>query len=199
LPPCCRGGAVLLVSFDPERRGVFHDVGEHIIAGAIRREREWLNEHSVEVDPVGFAEQFGPMAEAGAALEREYVPHYAGSSIVVGPPGAVTGARERHSLLARPGHHLAPARLSDGREVFDALGDRFTLLAFDSAASLPGVRVVRDTLTDGRERYGSRLILVRPDQHVAWAGDVLPADPDALLRQVTGAPFARTGIGGPRP
>src|SRR6185437_5284950 len=67
--------------------------------------------------------------------------------------------------------------------VFEELGDGFALLAFDApdsavesfegaarALSVPLV-TLRDSLAGGRERYGARLILVRPDQFVAWAGD----------------------------
>lgn len=46
--------------------------------------------------------------------------------------------------------------------------------------------VVRDTLADGREEYGCRLALVRPDQFVAWAGAEAPDDVGAVLRTVTG-------------
>ena len=46
--------------------------------------------------------------------------------------------------------------------------------------------VVRDTLADGRTAYGHRLVLVRPDQYVAWAGDGAPDSVDAILRRVTG-------------
>jgi hypothetical protein len=35
--------------------------------------------------------------------------------------------------------------------------------------------------------YGSRLVLSRPDQHVAWRGDRLPADPLGLIDRVRGA------------
>ena len=34
--------------------------------------------------------------------------------------------------------------------------------------------------------YERNMILVRPDQHVAWRGDQLPADCDALLQLVAG-------------
>jgi hypothetical protein len=35
--------------------------------------------------------------------------------------------------------------------------------------------------------YGGGLVLSRPDQHVAWRGDSLPADPLALIDRVRGA------------
>jgi hypothetical protein len=34
--------------------------------------------------------------------------------------------------------------------------------------------------------YDRRLVLVRPDGHIAWRGDALP-DADALVARVTGA------------
>jgi hypothetical protein len=90
----------------------------------------------------------------------------------------------------------APQPLSSGRNVFEEPGRGFTLLAstddevdrFRVAAERGNVpfAVVRDTYADGREAYGSRLILVRPDQFVAWTGDEAPDDVDRLLRTVTG-------------
>ena len=37
-----------------------------------------------------------------------------------------------------------------------------------------------------RPRYGADLLLVRPDQHVAWRGDAAE-EPEALLARLTGA------------
>ena len=48
------------------------------------------------------------------------------------------------------------------------------------------LKVIRDSYDGGREAYGRRLILVRPDQFVAWSGDAAPDDADALLRKVSG-------------
>ena len=48
------------------------------------------------------------------------------------------------------------------------------------------MNVVRDTFKDGREAFERHLILVRPDQYVAWTGDGKPADLAALFAQVTG-------------
>ncbi len=78
------------------------------------------------------------------------------------------------------------------------MGSGFTLLAFgadDSAAAafeeaarfgkVP-LTVIRDSFSDGRTAYERRLILVRPDQYIAWCGDELPSDAGALLNRVTG-------------
>ena len=100
--------------------------------------------------------------------------------------------------VSRGDRALPPQQLSSGRNVFEELGRGFTLLAWDAdpvgviafeqAAATSGVplTVVRDTYADGRAAYGSRLILVRPDQFVVWVGDEPPADAAAVLRTVTG-------------
>jgi hypothetical protein len=102
------------------------------------------------------------------------------------------------SFKAEAGHHLAPKVLSSGRNVFEELGEVFTLLAFDAddravrsledaarATNVP-LKVVRDTYDGGREQYASRLVLVRPDQYVAWASDAAPSDVQALFARVAG-------------
>ena len=38
--------------------------------------------------------------------------------------------------------------------------------------------------------YPHKLALVRPDQHIAWRGDMLPPDPLALIDLVRGAAVA---------
>ena len=94
---------------------------------------------------------------------------------------------------------MTPQPLSSGRNVFEALSGGFTLLALDAgdasvrafqrAAGALGVplTVVADTRTGGREAYEARMVLVRPDQYVAWVGDAAPDDVDAaVLRRVTG-------------
>ena len=103
------------------------------------------------------------------------------------------------SHAARAGHHLSPRTLSDGRNVFEALGDGFTLIAldgdaefvtrFEDAARARGVplTVVRDTAQDDRAAYVARFVLVRPDQFVAWAAEEPSDAPDAVLRRVTAA------------
>lgn len=195
------GGDALLDSYGTERQPVFRDVAEDVIGGWIRDDREFLETWTPGDE--GFAERFAEAAGGFGRRLRDFAPHYEGSPVVLGPPGAVCSAHGRHTLRAGAGHHLPPQRLSDGRPVFAALGPGFTLLALDAAeADVRAVRdaardagmpltVLRETAAGGREAYGARLVLVRPDQFVAWTGDTAPADPAALARAVTGRAAAR--------
>jgi predicted lipoprotein with Yx(FWY)xxD motif len=145
-----------------------------------------------------FEREWAKRATGATSEVQSFEPHYAGSSIVFGPPGAVSSAAGKHEFAARAGHHLAPQRLSSGRDVFEALGDGFTLLAFDAdretvdafrqAASLRHIplTVVIDTRRDGRERYGAAFVLVRPDQFVAWAADAPVGGADTILARAAG-------------
>jgi sarcosine oxidase gamma subunit len=116
----------------------------------------------------------------------------------MGPSDGVCSIHGRMSFKAEAGHHLAPKPLSSGRNVFEELGEGFTLIALDapdaSVASIAAaaqqsqlpLKVIRDSRAAGREDYEARLILVRPDQYVVWSADTSPADPHALFARVTG-------------
>jgi 2-polyprenyl-6-methoxyphenol hydroxylase-like FAD-dependent oxidoreductase len=86
----------------------------------------------------------------------------------------------------------------DGGSIYDAMGPEFTLLRFDSSIDTAPLeaaalrRALPLTVLDleasaARGLYGHRLVLSRPDQHVAWRGDALPPDPLALIDRVRGA------------
>ena len=92
----------------------------------------------------------------------------------------------------------APHLWVDGRSLYDALGPGYTLLRLDPAVPVDGVvQAAKDRgvpLTvlnlDGAEAralYGHALVLVRPDQHVAWRGDAEPSDPTGLVDLIRGA------------
>jgi len=95
-----------------------------------------------------------------------------------------------------PGARLPHIFLEPGVSIHDRLGLYFTLIAFDgsdgaafaqAAASLGiPLDIVSLDRPDLRPVYQRNLLLVRPDQHVAWRGDALPDDPAALLRHVVG-------------
>lgn len=192
------GGDDLLDSYTFERQPVFRDVGEDIIGGWIRDDRAMLEKYRPDVDPEEFAQRFEEATRGFGERLKDFEPHYEGSPVVLGPPDGRTSAHGSHVYTARAGHHLPPQPLSAGGTVFDALGAGFTLLSFGGdegslealsrAATARGVplAVVRDTLSGGREAYEARLVLVRPDQFVAWTGDRAPADAEALFAKVAG-------------
>jgi hypothetical protein len=82
--------------------------------------------------------------------------------------------------------------------LYDALGPWFTLVRRDPAVAVAPLleaaraRGVPMALLDldpdeGSTLYRQALVLARPDQHVAWRGDAVPADPLALVDRIRGA------------
>jgi hypothetical protein len=192
------GGDRLLDSYGEERRPIFVETGEAMIAGGIEADRAFLERYSPQRDRDEFLRAWKEMEASARTRQQSYEPHYEGSSVVIGLPGATCSIHGKHSFAARAGHHLTPQRLSSGHDVFEELGRGYTLLAlgthdgaeerFSAEAASLGLplNVIRDTWEQGREAYESRLILVRPDQYVVWSGDEAPTDVAGLLRRVAG-------------
>jgi len=188
----------LLDSYGEERRPIFVETGEAMIAGGIEADRDFLDRYSPERDREEFERAWKELEATAGARQQSYEPHYEGSPVVMGPPGASCGIHGKHSFSARPGHHLTPQLLASGRNVFEELGPGFTLLAFGVEASAVGplqnaaeslsvpLKVLRDTYEGERRAYESRLILVRPDQYVVWVGDEPARDAVGLIRKVAG-------------
>ena len=97
-----------------------------------------------------------------------------------------------------PGCRAPHFWLGEDRSLYDALGDGFALLRFDSSVIVTGIvdaaarrglpLVVLDLDgSDAHDLYARKLVLVRPDRHVAWRGDAEPASPMELLDLVRGA------------
>ncbi len=192
------GSDALLRSYSEERYPVFKETGEDFIASRIRTDRDFFDRYNPERDAGEFARAWKKHEAQVAPHVLTYEPHYEGSPIILGPSGGASGAHGTHTFEARPGHHLPPRPLSSGGDVFDELGRGFTVLAFDgddetarafereaAALDVP-LKAIRDTFEGGREAYGSPLILVRPDQYVAWTGERRPGDVAGLIRKVAG-------------
>jgi 2-polyprenyl-6-methoxyphenol hydroxylase-like FAD-dependent oxidoreductase len=86
----------------------------------------------------------------------------------------------------------------DGSSLYDAMGEGFTLLRFDPlvdvealemAARARGVplKILDIEKSSAVISDGNALVLSRPDQHVAWRGNEVPADPVGLIDRVRGA------------
>jgi hypothetical protein len=93
----------------------------------------------------------------------------------------------------------APHVWLDGRcSLYDACGDDFALLRLDPRARISGivdaaarrgvpVKIVQVDARNAQSLYAHKLVLLRPDRHVAWRGDQEPSDPVALMDLVRGA------------
>ena len=125
---------------------------------------------------------------------------YEGSPICV-PDGTPAGDPEppRFQPSTRPGARAPHAWLADGRSTLDLFGDGFSLLRFGDRPpdAEPLARAAEARRVPLREiaiadpaiavLYERKLVLVRPDGHVAWRGDALPADPAGIMERIRGA------------
>jgi hypothetical protein len=89
------------------------------------------------------------------------------------------------------------------RSLYDAMGRDYTLLRLDPTVPVAGIvaaaarrglplAVLDATSQATPQHYRHKLVLVRPDQHIAWRGDEEPADTLNLVDLVRGA--ARTPV-----
>jgi 2-polyprenyl-6-methoxyphenol hydroxylase-like FAD-dependent oxidoreductase len=97
-----------------------------------------------------------------------------------------------------PGCRVPHVWIEGRRSLYDAIGPDYTLLRLDPTVSASGIVAASEqrrfplTVLDVKspeasELYRYKLVLVRPDQHVAWRGDAEPADPLDLVDLVRGA------------
>jgi 2-polyprenyl-6-methoxyphenol hydroxylase-like FAD-dependent oxidoreductase len=125
---------------------------------------------------------------------------YEGSPIVV-PDGTPAPPVDTPDFVpvARPGTRAPHAWLAPVRSTLDLFGRGFVLLRFGmnpppandlaKAAARRGMPFAVVDIADPKiaALYERRLVLVRPDGHVAWRDDVPPADALVLIDRVRGA------------
>lgn len=125
---------------------------------------------------------------------------YENSPIIVPdgtPPPAMESAN--YTPTARPGHRAPHAWIGPGQSTLDLYGRGFTLLRLgESKADVGGLAaaaqrahlpfaIVDLEAAAVTDLYEAKLVLVRPDGHVAWRGDAPPLDREALIDRVRGA------------
>jgi 2-polyprenyl-6-methoxyphenol hydroxylase-like FAD-dependent oxidoreductase len=127
----------------------------------------------------------------GTYYDRSPIIAYDGSEH---PPYAM----DSYAPSTVPGCRTPHLWCEDGSSLYDAMGPEFTLLRSDSTIDVTALEaaarsrgVPLKVLDIGKPTtavfYGGGLVLSRPDQHVAWRGDGLPADPLALIDRIRGA------------
>ena len=193
-------GPGLLDSYGAERHPVFASTADDFIGRMIRDDRAFARAFSPESDRDAFEAEWSRRAEAGNADVTQFLPNYAGSPIVFAAPGAESSARGTHDVHVEAGYHLAPQPLPDGRDLWEAMGSGFALLDFVGASTVvSGFKAVAESMGVPlttvvepspalAEAYGCELVLVRPDQFIAWSGRADECDAGTILARATGAP-----------
>ncbi len=204
------GGDALLESYGIERQPVgVRNVAE--ASGNLRR-MLGLAAHPDLLDPTpqGMATRSKVGREFSETMRREWFTlgihvgyHYEGSPICW-PDGTPPPPDHANAYVptARPGHRAPHSWLAEGRSTLDLFGHGFALLGFGTDVEQAG-----PLLAAAKERkvpltfqaisnpqiaalYERKFVLVRPDGHVAWRNDSIPADALALIDTVRGAPVA---------
>lgn len=168
--------------------------GERLLAGyEAERRRQALLDRALTERALRTHRRFQRMVRAGA--EEEILGElFSQEPAPLDPAGTGPAAPAR-----RIGFRPPAVRLGSGAHLFDRLGPQFTLvdLTVDrdgwplvTAARARGIPI-RHLPMPGAPvpaTWPDRLVLIRPDQQVAWRGDRLPADCDGMLDEVAGAP-----------
>jgi YHS domain-containing protein len=202
------GGPNLLASYDSERqpigmRNISMTAGFHLSHGKFEDGFAAIEDDSDEGRAL--RGQLGPelVREVGRmfrtiGLQLGY--RYEDSPIIV-PAGTppVSDPPPTYVASARPGARAPHVTLADGRSTLDLYGRGFVLARFGKdapdggeiagAAKTRGVplRTVTIDEPEAAHIYERKLVLVRPDGHVAWRGDRPPADAFGVIDRVRGA------------
>ena len=127
--------------------------------------------------------------------------YFYGASPVIAYDGAAHPVYSMGSFVSSsvPGCRAPHFWLSDKRSLYDALGDGYGLIRFDRDVAVDGLvaaakrrgvpfKVLHIDDAEAAALYAKKLVLVRPDRHVAWRADVEPDDPLALIDLIRGVP-----------
>lgn len=185
------GGPGLIASYEAERR----PVGLRNCEGSGRHNQVRVQVGQLYNDTLEAPGAEGETARASASerirelgnaenesfgIELGYV--YTDSPIVLGEGVAAPTDTLNYVPTTLPGARLPSIYLADGSALYDRLGDWFTLLVFGDANDAAGwfeqasmqrgvpLKVILIKQPELLAIYEAPLILVRPDQHVAWRG-----------------------------
>jgi len=211
------GGANLLKTYEIERK----PVAIRNVSASTKNLKRMLEPRNRKPPPEIF--EPGPQGDAARKAYGEWYTElmrhewfmngyhlgyrYDGSPIVW-PDGTPAPPLEgtTYTQIARPGARAPHVWLPDGRSTLDLYGRGFVLLRLSSnapaarglqraaaEASVP-LAVVTLDLPEVLKAYERRMVLVRPDGHVAWRDDAEPQDARAVIDCVRGArPLAGAG------
>ncbi|MFC1408477.1 FAD-dependent monooxygenase [Streptacidiphilus sp. N1-12] len=194
------GGPALLDSYAGERRPIQERVIREATANMAVTSAELLADNLDAADEDGERARLTAGERIQATKRAEFHSldlvldiRIEESPVIAHNPSALAGSRLPHAWL-------------DGQSLYDDLGSGFTLLVLADLAASEAVRIGQAAHSRGvplstvnlsghhlRDRYGADLVLVRPDQYVAWADDLAP-EPARLIDLLRGeCPVATQG------
>jgi 2-polyprenyl-6-methoxyphenol hydroxylase-like FAD-dependent oxidoreductase len=204
------GGTTLMQSYEAERLPVARRNREHVkkCAAAVFESQFHCAPDALAESEAGVKARAAMASEFEAKVSRLYESlgieigyRYAGSPVICPDDEAEPPYEEiRYLPTTTPGARLPSVFRDNGTALFDQLSeDGFTLLVLGAsveeaapmevaarAAALP-LTVLQADEPHIRAVYGHRFLLVRPDQHVCWRGDSVPADSARMIDIVRGA------------
>ncbi|GAA5232316.1 2-polyprenyl-6-methoxyphenol hydroxylase [Verticiella sediminum] len=206
------GGPRLLDSYEIERRPIAHRITRFSTGNLETMQHVPHTARIFDPGPAGdeARRQVGDALRAGLRQEWFSKNMHLGNRYV-GSPVCVYDEMESPERIraeyedavnyrpgTRPGCRAPHVWMADGRSTLDLFGQGYVLMsdpscgedaqALAATARALGVPLTVVPMTEAAVRgaYAERLVLVRPDGHVAWRGAARPADPRMLLAAVTG-------------
>ena len=198
-------GASLLESYEMERRPISIRNSKLGVLCA-RKMSAWNLPKDIEEDTPAAA---GHRAAFGAFCLEDDKDQYFTSGLQLGERyeespiiwgDAALGPEDvfiKYDPLDRAGARAPHFWLGDERSSYDLLGEGFTLFDFgapEEAAALQRAAEFRNVplkivavAPPDELIYAHKLVMVRPDHHIAWHGDAVPSDPVAMIDRIRGA------------
>jgi 2-polyprenyl-6-methoxyphenol hydroxylase-like FAD-dependent oxidoreductase len=200
--------ADILAAYDAERRPIT-DQASRIIADIAQRiiaQRRGITAEIEAEGPAGDAVRARVGAEAHALdIEQQCCGglnfgYFYADSPIIAYDGEAAPSYTMHEFTPStvPGCRAPHLWLDGRRSLYDALGPDFSLIRTDPAVPAADLIAAAETrgvplrLVDldpalAQPLYAHKLVLVRPDQHVAWRGNDEPRDALGLIDLVRGA------------
>ncbi len=167
-----------------QRRAVPPEIEDDTPAGQAAREELGRETYALNVQQYACAGlNFGYFYAESPLIAYDGAPHEP-YSMAEYTPSTVPGSRLPHLWVA-------------GRSLYDLLGAWYTLLRFDPAVDVSAFEtearrqglpceILDLSAEHASSAYTTQLVIARPDRHVAWRGDLLPADCTGLVRMLRG-------------
>ncbi|HEY1609950.1 MAG TPA: FAD-dependent oxidoreductase [Paraburkholderia sp.] len=205
------GGPALFDAYEIERKPIAERITRFSTGNLETMKRTTNCERLDEDSEVGAAQRLQVGQALSEGLKREWfsLNMHLGNRYVDSPVCVYSEPESREQIVeeyndgvnyrptTRPGCRAPHAWLADGRSTLDLFGRAHVLVSFVAdeglrgfadAARDAGVPLALQSIDEPQVAalYEKRHVLVRPDGHVAWRGDTLPADPAALFATISG-------------